>query len=79
MSHNYLLDLNRHIEARLTTLTAKSAKAGMPPEEYRHIEGRLEVLTQFRSLLCRQYYPKLPKRLYRRLAANFCEAPAPEI
>ena len=79
MSHNYLLDLNQHIEARLATLTTRSAEAGMTPEEYRRIEGRLEVLTQFRTLLCRHYYPKLPKRLYRRLAVNFCEAPAPEI
>lgn len=79
MSHNYLLDLNQHIEARLTALTARSAKAGMTPEEYRRIEGRLEVLRQFRSLLCRHYYPKLPKRLYRRLAVSFCETPAPEI
>ena len=76
MSHNYLLDLNQHIEARITTLSEQSAQAGMPLEEYHRIQGRLEVLKQFQSLLCRHYYPKLPKRLYRRLAASACEAPA---
>ena len=76
MSHNYLLDLNQHIEARITALSERSAQEGMPPEEYRRIEGRLEVLKKFQSLLCRHYYPKLPKRLYRRLAASTCEAPA---
>jgi hypothetical protein len=79
MSHNYLLDLNQHIATRITTLTARSAKAGIPPEECCRIEGRLEVLKEFQSLLCRHYYPKLPKRLYRRLAVSACEAPAAEI
>ena len=79
MSHNYLLDLNQHIEARLATLTANSENTTASPEEYYRNEGRLDVLKKFQSMLCRQYYPKLPKRLYRRLTVTVCEPPPPDI
>lgn len=79
MSHNYLLDLNKHIEARIDALNQRTVKAEMSPEEYHRNEGRREALKKFQSLLCRHYYPKLPKRLYRRLTENACEAPAPEL
>ena len=79
MSHNYLLDLNQHIDARVTALTeALQQKEDNLEEHYRN-RGRLEVLKKFQSMLCRQYYPKLPKRLYRKLAVATCESMPPEM
>lgn len=78
MSHNYLLDLNRYIESRIASLNAASQTAAPSSEDRRRAEGRLDALEAFQALLCREYYPKLPQRLYRRLSTRACRVPAPQ-
>ena len=73
MSHKYLLDLNEYIETRMTSLIGGAMEADVPSPERCQVEGRLAALREFQSLLCREFYPKLPKRIYRRLAASDCE------
>ncbi len=79
MSHNYLLDLNQYLEARLATLTEEERDQTVSTEDYRRQAGRIDALKKFQSMLCRQYYPKLPKRLYRQLAVSACEPTLPDI
>ncbi len=79
MSHNYLLDLNRYLEARLSTLTNDEDNRAAEPDDGDRRMGRLDVLKKFQSMLCNHYYPKLPKRLYRQLAATACEPSSPDI
>ncbi len=79
MSHNYLLDLNQYLEARLSKLSEDKRRQAASPDDYHRQAGRLDALKKFQSMLCRQYYPKLPKRLYRQLAETACEPPAPDI
>ena len=74
MSHNYLLDLNHYIEARKSELTTGPENAATTLEENRQAEGRLDVLERFQSFLCQDYYPRLPKRIYRQLTASACGA-----
>ena len=73
MSHNYLLNLSEHIDARINELTDGSSRAAMTPEERQQTAGRLDALKEFQALLCRNFYPKLPKRLYRRILETSCE------
>ena len=77
MSHNYLLDLNKYVDARITSLTGVLSDAAAPSRERCRTDGRLAALNEFRSLLCREYFPKLPKRLYRQLSEAACEALPP--
>ena len=79
MSHNYLLDLNQHLEARLATLSEDKRRPATRPDEYHRRLGRLDALEKFQSMLCRQFYPKLPKRLYRQLAETSCEPSPPDM
>ena len=74
MSHNYLLDLSEYIDARMTSLTAGSQQAAAVPEENQRRAGRLKALKGFKMLLCQDFYPRLPKRLYRRLSENACQS-----
>ena len=74
MSHNYLLDLSKYVDGRIASLSGQSSNAAAPSKEHCRTDGRLAALNEFRSLLCRDYYPKLPKRLYRQLPAAACEA-----
>ena len=76
MSHNYLLDLSEHIDARINELTAGSRKTVETPEHRQQTAGRVDALKDFQALLCRNFYPKLPKRLYRRLSETNCTAQA---
>lgn len=76
MSHNYLLDLNRYIEARIASLQAAAPEALEAPHVRRQHEGRMAALAAFQSLLCREYYPKLPRRLYHRFSQGACGIPA---
>ena len=73
MSHNYLLDLSEHLDARISALTGDTIKAAATAEEQCHSEGRIAALQEFQTMLRRDFYPKLPKRLYRRLATDACE------
>ena len=75
MSHNYLLDLSQHIDAQIASLAEKEKAAAMTSQERCRTEGRLAALRGFQSLLCREFFPKLPKRLYLRLSTNACEVP----
>ncbi len=79
MSHNYLLDLNQYLEARLSALTEDESDQAMRPEDDYRQAGRIDALQKFQSMLCRQYYPKLPKRLYRQLAVSACEPTSPDM
>ena len=74
MSHNYLLNLSEYIDTRIKSLTDESEQMTVSAEEHRHREGRLEALVGFQSLLCRDFYPKLPRRLYRKMLSSTCEA-----
>lgn len=78
MSHNYLLDLDQYLDTRISSLHTALKKAVSSPQERYRSKGRLDALEGFHSLLCREYYPKLPQRLYRRLSVKSCQAPAPE-
>ena len=77
MSHNYLLDLSQHVDARITALAAKEKSNTLTSRERCRTDGRLAALRGFQSLLCREFYPKLPKRLYRQLSTAACEVPHP--
>lgn len=79
MSHNYLLDLNQYLEARLIALTEDERDQAVSTEDDCRQAGRIDALKKFQSMLCRQYYPKLPKRLYRQLAVSACEPTLPDI
>ncbi len=74
MSHNYLLDLNQYIDTRISSLNISTKRASSSVEERRRSEGGLDALEGFQALLCRDLYPKLPQRLYRRLMATSCRA-----
>lgn len=73
MSHNYLLDLSEHLDARICALTGGTQRASATAEERCRSEGRIAALKEFQSMLRRDLYPRLPKRLYRRLATTACE------
>ena len=75
MSHNYLLDLNQYIDMRKTSLNVATKRASSSAEERRRSEGGLDALKGFQGLLCRDFYPKLPQRLYRQFLAESCRAP----
>ena len=77
MSHNYLLDLDEHIGARIILLAEEARAAASTSQVRRRTEGRLAALKGFQSLLHREYLPKLPKRLYRRMSKAACEATHP--
>jgi len=78
MSHNYLLDLDQYIDTRISSLHTASKKTVLSLQERYRSKGRLDALEGFHSLLFREYYPKLPQRLYRRLSIKSCQAPASE-
>lgn len=78
MSHNYLLDLDQYLDTRISSLHTALKKAVSSSQERYRSKGRLDALEGFHSLLCREYYPKLPQRLYRRLSVKSCQAPTPE-
>ena len=74
MSHNYLLHLGEYVDTRIKSLTAESEQTPVSSEERWHQKGRLEALVGFQSLLCRDFYPRLPRRLYRTMLSQNCEA-----
>ncbi len=78
MSHNYLLDLSKYVDTRITALTAGSKQRVEAPEERRRTAGQLDALKGFQSLLWQNFFPKLPNRLYRRLSAAAGAASPPE-
>ena len=78
MSHNYLLDLSKYVDARIASLTGESSNAAEPPKKRCRTDGRLAAMKEFQSYLCRDFYPKLPKRLYRQMSPAACEAGSPQ-
>jgi hypothetical protein len=77
VSHNYLLDLSKYVDARIASLTGESSNAAEPPKERCRTDGRLAAMKEFQSYLCRDFYPKLPKRLYRQMSTAACGAASP--
>lgn len=72
MSHNYLFDIRQYIDDRLKAVKCELEATSLSGEERRKAEGRLAALTAFRRFMCDTYYPRLPRRLYRKLAAEEC-------
>lgn len=68
MSHNYLFVIHHFIEQQLASAAAAHKKAEDGACEKFFAEGRLNAMMEFQEYISTNINPKLPKRLYKRLA-----------
>ena len=66
MSHTYLIDLYELIEERLKKIEVAAVDEHQNLGENNFLQGRREVLLEFRLFLARHYNSKLPRRLRNR-------------
>jgi len=68
MAYIYLLNLYKTIDLRLNETKALILNKKKKPEEIRFLEGRLDVLSEFRQFLTDNLDQKLPKRIRKQLS-----------
>jgi len=68
MAYIYLLNLNKTIDLCLNKTKALILNKKKKPEEIRFLEGRLDVLSEFRQFLTDNLDQKLPKRIRKQLS-----------
>jgi len=68
MAYIYLLNLYKTIDLRLNETKALILNKKKKPEEIRFLEGRLDVLSEFRQFLTDNLDQKLPKRIRKKLS-----------
>ncbi len=66
MSHTYLIDLYELIEQRLQKIAEESSHGTGQGEGARGLQGRFEILTEFKQFLAEHYNSKLPRRIKNR-------------
>ncbi len=68
MSHTYLIDLYQLIEQRKQEAEKELQTESSAPIATRLQQGRLDILTEFKSFLVQNYHHKLPRRIRSRYA-----------
>ena len=63
MAYVYLLDLHAFIDKRLVEAKESLRHNGGDPLERRFEEGRIEILTEYKTFLTENFNPKLPRRI----------------
>lgn len=67
MSYIYLLNLYEKIDLHLDETKALISKGDKTPHEIRFLEGRMEIISEFKHFLSKNLNRKLPKRIRNRL------------
>ena len=70
MAYIYLLNLYEKIDHRLNETKALISNKKNKPEEDGTLEGRMDVLSEFRQFLTDNMDQKLPKRIRKKMLGN---------
>ncbi|MCP3876441.1 MAG: hypothetical protein GY699_25275 [Desulfobacteraceae bacterium] len=67
MAYIYLLNLYEKIDLRLDEANALKTKGKKTPDEKRMLDGKIDILLEFKEFLSDNLNRKLPKRIRKRL------------
>ena len=67
MAYIYLLNLYEKIDFRLNETRAQISNKSNRPEDIGKLEGRIEILSEFRQFLTDTLDQKLPKRIRKKM------------
>lgn len=67
MAYIYLLDLYKKIDHHLSEITVLLTDEKQTPDQIRFLEGRKDVLFEFREFLTLNLDEKLPKRIRKQI------------
>ena len=70
MAYTYLLDMHTYIDHRLKEAKEALRNNGNDPLQKRFEEGRVELLSEYKSFLTEHFNPKLPRRIRETLFGN---------
>ena len=70
MAYVYLIDLHAIVDQRLAEVRETLSNNGNDPMTSRFEEGRIAVLTDCKSFLTEQFYPRLPRRIRERYSGK---------
>ena len=63
MAYVYLLDMQKYIDQRLISTKDALGNLSNGSIERKYLEGRIQVLSEFKDFLTKKYIPKLPRRI----------------
>ncbi len=70
MAYIYLLNLYETIQSRIDETNAVLINNENPPDEQRFLEGRVDLLMDFKEFLSANLDRKLPKRIRKQLSTK---------
>lgn len=70
MAYIYLLNLHEKIDKKLIEAKKSVDTASNEPEKIKFIQGRIQVLSEFKEFLNNNLNSKLPRRIRQRLKEN---------
>ncbi|MBT6339729.1 MAG: hypothetical protein HOJ48_10590 [Desulfobacula sp.] len=70
MAYIYLLNLHEKIDKKLIEAKKSVDTASNEPEKIKFIQGRIQVLSEFKEFLNNNLNSKLPRKIRQRLKEN---------
>jgi hypothetical protein len=70
MAYIYLLNLHEKIDKKLIEAKKNVDTASSEPEKIKFIQGRIQVLSEFKEFLNNNLNSKLPRRIRKRFKEN---------
>lgn len=70
MAYIYLLNLHEKIDKKLIEAKKSADNASNDPEKIKFIQGRIQVLSEFKEFLNNNLNSKLPRKIRQRLKEN---------
>ena len=70
MAYIYLLNLHEKIDKKLIEAKKSVDTASNEPEKIKFIQGRIQVLSEFKEFLNNNLNSKLPRRIRKRFKEN---------
>lgn len=70
MSHTYLIDLYDLIELRLGEISSALSLCSPHDPDARFLQGRCDILIEFKQFLAERYNEKLPRRIKNRYTTH---------
>jgi len=70
MAYIYLLNLHKKIDKKVIEAKKSIENASNEPEKIKFIQGRIQVLSEFKEFLNNNLNSKLPRKIRQRLKEN---------